>query len=106
MLLFVWLIVKCFKAVGRGIGGAEGGARARFLIWSLGCGLMAHVASFFSVSYFDQITIFWYLLIGMLAALATENTNALPDRAAGLREVSARKPRFAHFHARTPAGFR
>ncbi len=39
------------------------------MIWSLGCTLLSHVVSFFSVSYFDQIIIFWYMVIGMIVAL-------------------------------------
>jgi hypothetical protein len=35
----------------------------------MGCAVLSHVASFFSVSYFDQVIIFWYLLIGMIAVL-------------------------------------
>jgi hypothetical protein len=101
LLLFIWLIVKCFKAVGRGLASADDDPGRRFVIWSLGCCLLAHVASFFSVSYFDQITIYWYLLIGMIAALATERRKALPDRAAGrIQAVAIRKPTRSRF---TPA---
>ena len=70
VLVFVWLIVKCFKAVGMSVHNtAAYSTEVRFLIWSLGCALLAHVASFFSVSYFDQIRIFWVMLLGMIAAL-------------------------------------
>jgi hypothetical protein len=41
----------------------------QLVIWSLGCALLGHVASFFSVTYFDQIIIFWYLVIAMIAIL-------------------------------------
>jgi hypothetical protein len=73
LLLFIWLIVMCFKATGRSVHNAATQSDNRgFLIWAIGCGLLGHVASFFSVSYFDQIIIFWYLTIGMSAALVHE----------------------------------
>ena len=34
--------------------------------------MLGHVASFFSVSYFDQINVFLYLIIGMIAVFAQE----------------------------------
>jgi hypothetical protein len=104
LLLFTWLIVKCFKTVGKAIGSTvnESSGR-RFAIWSLGCGLLAHVASFFSVSYFDQITIYWYLLIGMIAALASQ-MKTLPDGAPiRIRTAPIANSKLSHFHARSPA---
>ena len=71
LVLFVWLLVKCFQSVGMAVRSADSSLQKGFLIWSIGCALLGHIASFFSVSYFDQITIFWYLHIGMAAALAS-----------------------------------
>jgi hypothetical protein len=73
MILFIWLIVKCFKTIGVSVlDKSHGSFSERFMIWSLGCTILGHVASFFSVSYFDQIIIFWYMSIAMIAALAYE----------------------------------
>lgn len=70
MILFVWLIVKCFKTTGTAVRNESRYSLVeRFMIWSLGCTVLGHAVSFLSVSYFDQITIFWYLVIGMIAAL-------------------------------------
>jgi hypothetical protein len=83
LLLFVWMIVKCFKTVGSAVHETSDlnlGMRA--LIWTLGCGLVAHVASFFSVSYFDQMIIFWYLVVGMIAALSHRTGEVSVDRRA------------------------
>ena len=108
LVLFIWLIVKCFKSVGIAVhGAADYSPRARFMIWSMGCALVGHVTSFFSVSYFDQIIIFWYLLIGMIAAVAHQAVPAAHRRdpaTAGTIAISGvpmRKTRFAHLHART-----
>lgn len=71
--LFIWLIVKCFKTTGMAVGTAAGYSFSeQFMIWSLGCALLGHIVSFFSVSYFDQIIIFWYLIIAMIAALVPD----------------------------------
>jgi hypothetical protein len=70
LTLFIWLIVKCFKATGLAVQDeARFSPPEQFLIWSMGCAVLSHVASFFSVSYFDQVTIFWYLIVGMIAVL-------------------------------------
>jgi hypothetical protein len=87
MILFIWLVVKCFKAVGLSARNEALFSRPeRFLIWSVGCALLGHIASFFSVSYFDQIIIFWYMVVAMTAMLlglnpaASTIRNALSDR--------------------------
>lgn len=68
LLLFVWLIVACFKVVGVSISNTAKKAFTKsFMIWSVGCVLVGHVASFFSVTYFDQIIIFFYFDIAVIA---------------------------------------
>ena len=80
LVLFIWMIVRCFKAIGDAAHNEEYYAvPERFMIWSLGCGLLGHVVSFFSVSYFDQINIFWYLNVGMAAALATSQDQVVEN---------------------------
>lgn len=39
------------------------------MIWSLGVSLFIHAVSFLSVSYFDQMIVFWYLLLAMISAV-------------------------------------
>lgn len=68
LVLFIWLIVKCFKAIGSSVRDkTRFSFRKRFFIWSMGCTVLGHVVSFFSVSYFDQMSLFWYLIIGASA---------------------------------------
>ncbi len=70
MCLFIWLVVKCFQTVGDTARDEITFSRTeQYMIWSIGCALLAHVTSFFSISYFDQIIIFWYFLIASIAAL-------------------------------------
>ena len=70
LTLFIWLIVNCFKTTGGAVRiEARYSFPEQFMIWSLGCTIFSHVVSFLSVSYFDQIMIFWYMIIGMIVAL-------------------------------------
>ena len=39
------------------------------MIWSIGVALLAHVVSYISVVYFDQIIVVWFLLLSMMSAL-------------------------------------
>lgn len=71
MILFIWLIVECFKSTGNAAHDEVTFSHSeRFMTWSIGCALLGHVASLFSVTYFDQITIFWFLVIATAATLA------------------------------------
>lgn len=67
LILFLFMILKLFKSVGINIRNSYYNNKMGFFNWALGCSLITHIFSFFSVSYFDQINIFWYLLLGMIA---------------------------------------
>jgi hypothetical protein len=70
MLLFIFIIIKCFQ----GLGNAQTVDRQeplgkRFGLWCIGVSLFTHVVAFFSISYFDQIIAFWYLLIAIISTI-------------------------------------
>jgi len=44
-----------------------------YLPWALGSALFVHVVSFISVAYFDQMVIYWFMLLAMIAALPDES---------------------------------
>ncbi len=70
LFLFIWLLVTCFKRIAlTSRNENKTSATERFLIWSVGCALLGHVASFFSVSYFDQIMIFFLMIVAITATL-------------------------------------
>jgi hypothetical protein len=82
LLLFIWMLLKCFKTAGTAAGDKTSfSINERFVIWTIGCALLAHIASFISVTYFDQIVIFWYMIIAMIAALAGSVTGSKRSRA-------------------------
>jgi hypothetical protein len=67
--LFVAMIVVAFKTVGRAVRNEINPAVDRMLIWALGVCLASHCAAFISVSYFDQIQVFWYWLLALIAGV-------------------------------------
>ena len=72
VILFTAVIVYCFKNIGRNlkeISATE--LPIKFSIWCMGVSLVGHLASFTSVHYFDQIIVFWYLLLAMITTIAT-----------------------------------
>jgi len=72
MLLFIAIIVYCFKGLGRALRAIEDQSfAARITVWSMGAALFAHTMTFFSVSYFDQIIVIWYLLLAMIATISS-----------------------------------
>jgi hypothetical protein len=85
MVIFIWIIVVCFRTVGRCVRTMENsGDSSAFLVWSLGASLVAHVASFLSVSYFDQIVVIWYML---WALIATVTASPSPSREPGCADM-------------------
>lgn len=70
MLLFIMIIILCFRTIGLSLKALEKSSFAEnIMVWSLGASLFAHALNFISVSYFDQIIIFWYLSLAMISAV-------------------------------------
>ena len=71
LILFVAVIIFCFKNIGmklKEIGSSE--LPIKFTIWCMGVSLVGHLASFTSVHYFDQIIVFWYLLLALITTVS------------------------------------
>ena len=74
LCVFVAIIVVCFRRIGATARALENTSRTgSFLVWSVGASLLAHVASFFSVPYWDQMLVFWYMLLSFGAAFRPES---------------------------------
>jgi hypothetical protein len=76
--LFVAIIVSCFKIVGRTV---QRGTDLPFhekLVWGFGVALASHCMAFISVSYFDQIKVFWFWLLAVIAALPVRSKVTVP----------------------------
>jgi hypothetical protein len=74
LILFVWIIVLCFRGVGVAVKAAkqsDAPLGTQKTIWVLGCALLVHVVSYVSVTYFDQNFFNWYLLLAMIATASS-----------------------------------
>jgi hypothetical protein len=96
LVLYVWIIAKCFGIVGQAVKSHQDAPQSQlFFMWCVGCSVLAHIASFFSVSYFDQMINFWSMLIGATVALsrpnqakdATNTVRRLRVREGGVRQA-------------------
>jgi hypothetical protein len=68
LLVFVFIIILCFLAVGSVLNALpENDRENQILLWGMGTALVGHVASFVSVSYFDQTIVFYYLLVALIS---------------------------------------
>jgi hypothetical protein len=68
--LFVGALVVAFSRVGQALRLNENGpTEEQFLIWTLGCVLLGHAVTFFSISYFDQTFIFLQLALASIGSL-------------------------------------
>ena len=70
LILFVAIIVQCYRVLGRVIGRSRSLTLAkRKWAWAMGVCLTAHCVSFLSVVYFDQIIVMWFWILAAVAAL-------------------------------------
>lgn len=71
-LLFVYIVVLAFSAIGRTLAGISGETlRSRKFVWAVGCTLFSHVIAFQDVAYFDQNFVNWYWLLAAVATIVT-----------------------------------
>jgi hypothetical protein len=68
MFLFILMIARAFGSVGLSLRAAGDVPRSvQLAIWALGAALLTHVVTFFSVAYFDQNIVNFYLLLAVIA---------------------------------------
>ena len=70
--LFLAMIVICFKIVGRAVWSESEWSYRPRLAWAIGVTLACHCTAFISVSYFDQIQVFWFWLLAAIAAIPAQ----------------------------------
>jgi hypothetical protein len=69
LICFVVMIGVAFRLVGNSLPSSVKDTSKHVLTWSLGAALFGHVCIFFSVSYFGQIIMLWYLTLAMVGSL-------------------------------------
>jgi hypothetical protein len=82
LILFVWIIVVCFKSVGRRIRAEVDGFPKGLLVWALGVSLFGHCLSFMSVPYFDQMIVIWYWIVAVTATVQNMPETEAPQEGA------------------------
>lgn len=69
LLIFVAQIVFAFRYIGTMMRLKKDNANHVYLAWGLGVSLLVHMTNFIGVSYFGQIVVLWYILLGMISSL-------------------------------------
>jgi hypothetical protein len=87
MVLLIAIVSFAFGAAGRAARSRRLDPELRWMAWCIGAALFVHVASFFSVAYFGQMTYVWYMHLAMAATLGSAASTARTEPAR-----SARKP--------------
>jgi len=68
LIIFITIFVRSFRYLGLAMRKVRGIALdVELFLWALGATLYATMVNFFSVSYFDQIDVIWYLLLAMIS---------------------------------------
>ena len=76
--LFVAVIVCGFKVIGQWARGPVPSALDPRLVWAFGVALASHCAAFISISYFDQINVFWFWLLAAISVLSVPRSQVAP----------------------------
>lgn len=69
LILFIRLLAAGFREVGLARQAADDDQSTGILIWAFGASLFGHLVSFLGTSYFDQISVLWYLTLAMIGSL-------------------------------------
>jgi len=70
------------------------------VLWCAGAALATHAVSFVSISYFDQMYIFFYILIGAIPGLVTSPSSVVASRAEpAVVEPAATQPKPLRFYS-------
>jgi hypothetical protein len=94
LALFLLVIATAFREVGRTWRRFVGDRPVLMLAWGLGVALWVHVVNFIGISYFGQIWVAWYLLLGMIGSTVSCRPVALrlPENRFVHRPVIVRHP--------------
>lgn len=71
LVLFLAIITLSFRSVGNMLRRCDRVKKHTILTWSIGVALFVHIMCFWSVSYFGQMILPWYITLGLVASLAS-----------------------------------
>ncbi len=80
MVALIIIILRSFKNIGIETDRLfKSGSSDSFVLWAIGSSLFAHTITFLSVSYYDQMFIFFYFLIGIIASVLSIKARKLTE---------------------------
>ena len=79
LIFYILIFVRSFGQLGRAIHRVkEHSTETTWLLWSLGAALFAHLMALFSVGYFDQISVWWWGFVAIIASVSTDALKSAP----------------------------
>ncbi|NLW33616.1 MAG: O-antigen ligase family protein [Fibrobacter sp.] len=70
MLLFIFMISNGYKLIGKSLRKInEEDNFLKIILWAIGSSLFSHTATFFSVAYFDQTIMYFYLTLALIGCI-------------------------------------
>jgi hypothetical protein len=86
LISFVMVIIHAFKTIKKTLAlYAQKTFNEIIVIWAIGSILFANVVTFISVRYFDQLVVFWYLNLAMIASLYSQADTSLSAESLSIR---------------------
>ena len=98
LFLFIRILTLGFREVGLTLKETGQDRATERLVWGLGVMLFAHATVFFSISYYDQIKVVWYLSLGMVASArlliqpSKVATELVPEEESGVPDAFGLNP--------------
>jgi hypothetical protein len=72
LVLFVVLLVLAFSFIGKARKRVQGQIRQEWFFWCIGSALFVHLIAFIGIDYFDQIRVWWFIFLAIVAAATSE----------------------------------
>jgi len=91
-ICFIAIIACSFRRIGKMKKSAE--PHRQWLLWCLGCVMLANIFAFFGVAYWDQTQIWWFAFLAMISAATIPAQDLSLANAASTSATS----KFAHYH--------
>lgn len=74
LALFLFLLTRAFSHLGKAMAVVRSDSQQpganEFLLWGLGVMLVVHVMDWFGITYFDQMSVAWYMQLAFISGLA------------------------------------
>jgi hypothetical protein len=76
MILFIVVLVRAFSYLGKALNAIRNsspdGSEEEFLFWGLGVMLLTHIVNWLGITYFDQISLVWFLQLAAISNLSEQ----------------------------------